>query len=100
MKQHYLLSIHLPPPPPAKVGGAPGGGVGILVGDGGHEAGVSIHVVGDGHETVVREPHVVRPVYATIHRRLLVAVVVAVLLVVHLPLEVVLWGDKGEQGSL
>ena len=36
---------------------APVGYVVVLVGDGGHEAGLAVHVVGDDHETAVGEPN-------------------------------------------
>ena len=38
-------------------------GVVVLVGDGGDEAGLSVHVVGDGHEAAVRQPHAVLPLH-------------------------------------
>lgn len=76
--------------PPAEVRGAPGGGVVVLEGNGGDEAGLALHVVGDLHEAVVGEPHKVRAVHPTVVGALLLPVVVLVLFVVHLPLEVVL----------
>ena len=89
----WCVVLHIGPCAPLLSVGpaAPVGGVGVLVGYGGHEATLPIHVVIHSHEPLVGQPHVVRPLHAPrVPRRLRLAVVILVLLVIHLPLEVVL----------
>ena len=70
--------------------GPPRGGVGVLVGYGGHKTAVSVYVIVYSHEALVAQPDVVCPLYTAINGGFLVPVVVVVLSLVHVPVEVVL----------
>lgn len=78
--------------PAAVVSSTPSGIVVRFISDGGDEAGLTIDIVSDFHEAVIREQHMVGAFNTVVLGTLLLAVVVSVFLVVHLPLEVVIPG--------
>lgn len=80
--------------PAAVVRSTPSGIVVRFISDGGDEAGLTIDIVSDFHEAVIREQHMVGAFNTVVLGTLLLAVVVSVFLVVHLPLEVVLHHNK------